>query len=178
MLVQALVALLLISGLSTPMTAVQDYGQYVQIVSYSGAYVQFVAKPDGATHVMTYNCTVECFSARANNTVVVMVENQTVIRANFTGFYWSHDLMLPPKRKVDVIVVLNGIRYVFHLLLTRRAPTPEELKLAEKLIMLTPKELELVKWEAVGKASLGWVVATVLGYLVARWRKRSKIQEW
>ena len=154
----------------------QGEGQAVQIVSYSG-YVRFVAKP-WTTAVMTCNCTVECFSARKHNTVEVLVENRTVAATNFTGFYWSYDLLLPEKRKVDVVVILNNVRYVFNLLLTKKAPSPEELELLVKMIRLTAEELERIKWEAVGKASLGWVIATALGYLVARWWKRTHVEEW
>ena len=105
--------------------------QYVQVVSYVGPRAQFVAKPY-RTSVMTFNCTVECFSAHDFNTVIIMLENNTIAKANFTGFYWSYTLSLPKKRLVKLTVILNGVEYWFELLLVKRPPTPEEIEKIEE----------------------------------------------
>ena len=162
--------------LASPVHAQQE-GQYAQIVSYAGSYAQFVAKP-GETHVMTPNCTVECFSAREHNTVEVLVDNRTVVRENFTGFYWSCDLMLPEKHRVIVVVRLNKVPYRFTLLLVKRVPSPDELKILEKLVRMGRAELEMLKWQIWGQASLGFANALVIGYLIARWRRMRKIRLW
>jgi len=175
----ALLALILIFMLPfvMPLASAQHEEQYAQIVSYSGSYAQFVAKP-GETHVMTPNCTVECFSARGHNTVEVLVDNRTVITTNFTGFYWSCDLMLPEKRRVIVVVKLNRVPYRFTLLLVKRAPSPDELKMLEKLVRMGRAELEMLKWQVWGQSALGFANALVVGYLIARWRRMRKIRLW
>jgi len=150
--------------------------QYVQIVSYSGTYVQFVAKPF-RTSVMTYNCTIEAFSKRDFNKINVIVENKTVLSANWTGFYWSHDLILPRKKKLDVVVSLNGVVYVFHLLLTQRTPTYEELERI-RMIQLTEEELRWREWRAWGGAVVGGIALSVpVAFLIAKRIRLSRVEE-
>ena len=150
--------------------------QYVQIVSYAGPRVQFVAKPY-RTSVMTFNCTVECFSARDFNTAVVILENRTIVAENFTGFYWSHDLVLPKKRLVKLTVVLNGIEYWFELLIVKRPPTPEEIEKIET-ILLSKEEYQMSQWRAWGGAIVGGIAMAVpVAFLIARRLRVGRVEE-
>ena len=150
--------------------------QYVQVVSYVGPRAQFVAKPY-RTSVMTFNCTVECFSAHDFNTVIIMLENNTIAKANFTGFYWSYTLSLPKKRLVKLTVILNGVEYWFELLLVKRPPTPEEIEKIETIV-LTKEEYQLSQWRAWGGAIVGGIVMAVpVAWLIARWLRIGRVEE-
>jgi len=159
----------------TPPAHAAEPEQYVQIVSYSGRHVMFVAKPY-ETHVMTYNCTVEMFTKAESSSYTIICDGKKLKSGNFTGFMYSTDIILPHRKRVKVTVVLNGQEFWFDLLLTRRTPEPEELEMIE-MIELTPQELLAREWRAWGGALTGGFIATLVGLLIARRIKAGKVEE-
>ena len=150
--------------------------QYVQIVSCSGRYVMFVAKPY-ETHVMTYNCTVEMFTKAESSSYTITCDGKKLKSGNFTGFMHSVDIILPHKKKVKVVVSLNGQEFWFDLLLTKRAPEPEELEMIET-IELTSQELLTREWRAWGGAVVGGIVMAVpVAFLIAKRLRAGRVEE-
>jgi len=141
--------------------------QYVQIISYRGKYVMFVAKPY-ETHVMTFNACVEMFTKAERSSYTIICDGEKLKSGNFTGFMYSTDIILPHRKRVKVTVVLNGQEFWFDLLLTRRTPEPGELEIIET-VELTPQELLLREWRAWGGAIVGGMILAIpAAFLVAR----------